>query len=1065
MLRFLFSFILIGWYSTGLSQNLIKGLVTDANGQPISGATVQILRSHHKINTDGKGIFELELSIQDTVLLISHVGYVSQNITILNQSQVHVTLRKEVNQLQEVEILHTGYQTIPKERATGSFEQINQKDLQKRVSANILDRLEGMVPGLQFDNRSGKADINIRGINTMSDQLMGPLIVVDNFPFAGDIKDINPNDVESVTVLKDAAAASIWGAKAGNGVIVINLKKPENKNQNIQLNLTSNFSILEKTRLMDIPQLSSRDFISVERFLFNKGFYDQAYNNPIYSKTTIFSPVVDLLFNHQKGLVSEADLQEKLGDLSAIDYRNDLLKYFYQKSVLQQYNLSLSGGNKINAWSFSMGYDNSTEDRKGLKSNRVTTNFQNTVHVSDKLKIALVSRLTRNQSQDQSANFSYDYKMGSKNIYPYADLVGNNGEAMVIPNTLNLRYAQSLNDTPLLDWLYRPYEEFGKSPRNNIRNHIVSQLDFTYSPIKGMDFSLQYNNEIQQEKRDAINLESSFFARNMINRFSQVDGKLVNYILPKGGIRNIEHISLMGHRLRAGISFNKSFNESRHQISALLGSEMSTTTSEGNSSINYGYQPEVMQIQAVDYVTVYPSYDGLFGNDRIPFYGGYGRSVNRFVSVYGNAAYTLSEKYTASFSARRDASNIFGVKTNDRWKPLWSTGLSWIASREEFLKNRDWLSLLKLRTTYGHSGNSGGVASSYPLIFHSAALTADLGGAPYAQISSLPNPNMKWEDVRMFNLGLDFGLFSNKLSGSVEFFDKKSTDLISNDRIDPTLGMGSITRNVGEVAGRGFDVSVRSTINIGNVGWTGKLFISHSTSKVTTYRGDVGLANVYLLNSGLGSNPLPNKDLYPVFALHSAGLDPENGDPTGYYRGEKSKDYGAMLRDSLQNIRYYGSGLAPYYGSFSNSFNWKGFELSFLMMFKFGHFFQKKTILYNSLFNTGNGHSDFVKRWQNQGDELLTTVPSMIYSASADRDDFYAFSESNIEKGDVLRLQDVRLSYLFKHAVGKRKVHISIYTALNNIGILWRANSSGLDPDYGTIPPSRRISFGFNCSF
>lgn len=1068
-MRFGILLLVAVWYSTGLSQVKIKGKVADQHSNPIVSATISTPDNLRASSSDIDGSFELELSASDSVIIVSHVGFDTAYVEVKGRTFLNIVLNNGTRTLKEVDIFHTGYQSIPRERATGSFEQIHNKDIQKRVSSNIMERLEGLVPGLQFDNRSGDANINpkinIRGINTMSDNMMEPLIVVDNFPFAGNINDINPNDVESVTLLKDAAAASIWGAKAGNGVIVINLKKPMNREQPVQVGFSSNLSILEKARLMDIPQISSSDFIDVERFLFDNGFYDATYNNPVYSKTTIFTPVVDLLFDHQKGLISDIELQSGLDAYRAIDYRDDLLRYFYRNNTLQQSNLSLTGGNQVNAWRFSLGYDKILADRKGLKSNRLTTNFQNTLSLGSKLKVEIVSRLTRSHNSDQSANFTYDYKMGSKNLYPYADLVGDKGQALIVPNLLNVRYAQSLHSTPLLDWLYRPYEEAGRTSRNDTRNHIVSQLNLIYSPINGLNLSLHYNNEIQQEEQDMVYLEDSFFARNTINRFSQVNGNTVNYVVPNAGIRDAGNSYVTGHRLRGGLAFNRSFKERTHGMSAILGAELSTTTSKGNVSRNYGYQPAVMEIQPVDYVNLYPSYDGLFGNGRIPYYGGYSKLVNRFVSFYGNTSYTYSEKYIASLSARRDASNIFGVKTNDRWKPLWSSGLSWLASRESFLKDIQWLSNLKLRATYGHSGNSGGVASSYPLIFHQAAINTSLSGAPFAQMFSLPNPTMKWENVEMLNFGLDFGVFGNKLSGSAEFFSKKATDLISSDQIDPTLGMATIVRNVGKMEGKGFDINLQADIDLGNVRWTGKLFLSHSISKVTEYRGNVGLASTYLPNSGTRSDPLPDRELYPVFGLRFAGLDPDNGDPIGYYDGAESKEYASMLRDSLQNILYFGSGLPPYYGSFGHNFTWRGFDFSFLMMFKFGHFFQKKSIRYNNLFNNWEGHSDFSERWQNPGDEQYTAIPSMIYPGNPDRDNFYAYSEANIERGDVLRLQDVRLSYTFQHARGNRKINVSVFSALNNIGILWRANTEGLDPDYGTIPPSRRISFGLNCTF
>ncbi|WP_162304993.1 SusC/RagA family TonB-linked outer membrane protein [Sphingobacterium olei] len=1066
-MRLLIILLLTVFSSIVYGQVLIKGKIVDDLGNPVNQSTISTADKRTSTFSDKNGLFEVNVSQNDTILLVSNLGYAAQHVEIKGQTYLTILLRREIHELQEIDVFHTGYQTIPKERSTGSFGRITNNDLNKRVATNILDKLEGMVPGLQYDNRSGQSVINIRGINTMSDNLMGPLIVVDNFPFEGNIMDINPNDVESVTLLKDAAAASIWGARAGNGVIVINMKRPTTGEQKAKVQLSSNLSVLSKPRLYDIPQISSGDFIDLEQFLFENRHYDAQYNNVLNSRRTVFSPVVDMLYDHEMELLSDDELVSAIASFKQIDFRDGLLKYFYQDKVLQQHNTSFSGGNVKNAWSFSLGYDKNVGGIIGQKDEKITSNVQHTLLIGKKVTLALMSRFTRSQGSDNSARFDYNFSPGGgrTRLYPYARFVGDNGEALAIPNSYNLRYMEGLSDSQLLDWTYQPYGEVGNTSYENLRNHLASRLNLTYRPINGVELSLMYNNEIQNEERTTVYGENSFFARDLINRFSQISGSTVKYIVPKSAIKDSDNLGLGSHKVRGGLSFNRSFQGRLHQISAILGAEISNTSTSTTGSRYYGYNPNLLTVQAVDYINSYPIFDGLTGNSRIPFRGGFSEYINRFVSYYGNSAYTYKEKYTVSLSARKDAANIFGVNTNDRWKPLWSSGLSWTVSNENFFRNIDWLSYLKIRGTYGHSGNSGGVSSTYPRISYSNPLSLDLAGEPYAMVTSLPNPSLKWEDVRMFNVGLDFNVFGSKLSGTFEYFDKKSTDLISSDEIDPTAGMASIVRNVGVVDGNGFDLSLSSEIGIGKVKWTGNLFLSHSRSTVKEYKGRVSLADAYLLNSGTTLTPLPDKELYPVFALRFGGLDPSTGDPLGYLDGEESKNYASMLRDSLQNIIYYGTGLPPNYGSFSHNFNWKGFDLFLLMMFKFGHHFQKKTILYNSLFNSWNGHSDFGRRWKAPGDEQNTTVPSLVYPAGADRDNFYAYSEPNIEKGDVLRLQDIRISYSFSSSFSKNQMRFSIFSVLNNVGILWRANDSGLDPDYNTIPPSRRISVGLNCSF
>src|SRR5690606_13917750 len=254
-LKIIFGFLLFLSVADGIAQGYLRGIVTDIEHKPIEGVRITVGGPKDEVvMSDKDGHFSIMVVDTETEVRFSHVSYADKMESIASHSfneDLHVMLRTKNQEIEEVEVVSTGYQQIPKERVTGSFEGISNTDLAKRVSANILDKLEGQVPGLQYDRRrTDSVDINVRGINTMSEGLMGPLIVVDNFPFEGNLQDINPNDIASVTILKDAAAASIWGARAGNGVIVINLKKPAEGSFNTDF--SANYTVVEKARLKEI---------------------------------------------------------------------------------------------------------------------------------------------------------------------------------------------------------------------------------------------------------------------------------------------------------------------------------------------------------------------------------------------------------------------------------------------------------------------------------------------------------------------------------------------------------------------------------------------------------------------------------------------------------------------------------------------------------------------------------------------------------------------------------------------------------------------------------------------
>lgn len=301
----------------------VKGKVTDANGSPLPGATIKIKNGKTLATTNTNGEFEIANVADSTVLQVSFIGYQTKEIMVTNVSYLNISLDKNSNQLNEVAVISTGYQTIPKERATGSFEQVSNEQINRKTGTDILSRLDGYTTIL-FDKRNSTANLQIRGLSTLTQGISQPLIILDNFPYQGDINDINPNDVADITLLKDAAAASIWGARAGNGVIVINTKKAS-FNKPVQVSFNSNISITGKPNLFDIPILSSSDFIDLEVQLFNKGAFDNKISDT-YGYPAL-TPVQNILNNRRLGIISSLDSASQINALRKNDVRKDFLKY------------------------------------------------------------------------------------------------------------------------------------------------------------------------------------------------------------------------------------------------------------------------------------------------------------------------------------------------------------------------------------------------------------------------------------------------------------------------------------------------------------------------------------------------------------------------------------------------------------------------------------------------------------------------------------------------------------------------------------------------------------------
>lgn len=1056
VLRLLISLFLVLLVSFNANaQTIYEGTIKNKEGNPIPFASLRIVGDNLSFVTDSLGRFSLSNNGKYFKMVISAIGYRSrQEVFHEGRPTLIIVLDQLENRIDEV-VINTGYQTLPKERATGSFGQVTNKVLNTMTTVNLMERLEGKVAGLQFDNRSGKSEINVRGLNTFNEGSSKPLIVLDNFPYEGSLENINPNDIESVTVLKDAAASSIWGARAGNGVIVITSKKGSEEKR---INAYTNTMVTQKPDIFYAQTISSSDFIAVERMLFEKGFYDAPYNSSA-NLNIVFSPVVELLYANKSGTVNDEELERKIKEWSGKDYRKDFSKYLLRNGIGQQYFVDLESKSQNNQMRASVGYDRQTGTQVPSSNQRFSFKVTNETKLGKKAKLTSIVTYTESNNKS-SANFP-DYSLspaGTRNrIYPYAELIDAQGEPLVVPNGINQNFADSAGSGKLLDWKYKPIEDPEKSLLNRWLRHLVASLRLQYQLWEPLKAELTYGYENQNGNTSTNFSEESYYVRDLINRYSQIVNGQVKYIIPTGDILKTSVEGMQSHRIRGQLNFNKNWNN-LHDLNILMGSEVSSTNSANDSYGVYGYDKDVMTNKEVDYVTRFPIYGNISGDRVIPSFSGYSDQISRFVSVYSNLQYNFLERYSLSVSVRKDGSNSFGSKTNSRWNPLWSAGGSWQITKERFMKNMNWIDLLKLRATIGIGGNT--IPSSLTETMLVYVGKSPYSGLQYARVINPPNPNLKWETVRMNNYGLDFGILGNKLSGAIEYYEKRSYDILSTDVIDPTSGFVSMPKNVGEIKSKGIDVSLIAHLDIGKLNWVPQVNFSHASNTITRYKGGFGETAFYV-NGGVFITPIEGKTLYPVFSYRSAGLDPLTGDPRGYLNGEISKDYDRMIADSLQYLNFHGTALPPYYGTFNNSFSYNGFNLNVSLLFKWGHYFRKESIAYSSLYNTWVGHGDFVKRWQKEGDERETTVPSMTFPADENRDNFYLKSEANIGKGDLIRIQSIRLSYnLIKKS--KYPINANVFIGANNLGVIWKKAKSGLDPDFLGMPNPRVFTVGVN---
>lgn len=1035
----------------------VVGTIIDRNGEPIPGVSILVKGTQNGTVTNIEGVFLLNLPSGNYTLDVSFIGFkkLAIDIQVPVNTPLEFTMEKDDLELSTFEVFSTGYQELPKERSTGSFIQINNELIDRRVSTDILSRLEDVTPGLIF-NRVGAASepISIRGRSTLFSNA-SPLIIIDNFPYDGPLDNINPNDVESITVLKDAAAASIWGARAGNGVIVITTKKGAGLGKD-RVTLNTNVTLEEKPDLFYFPRMEIWDFLDMERNLFQTGFFNanyQSVNRPL------LSPYVEALFANAEGRISDQELEQKLQLFRNTDDRRELLDNFYRNAIRQQYSLNYSGGDNLHQYNYSAGWDRNLSNVIGNDNSRITLSTLQSWKSKNK-KFNLSSGL-------YLVNRSVDTGTLLPEMFPYERLSDEVGNPLPIFQNYTPRFKNSLAKVGLLNWEFVPIEEIGRRDATVRETDIRFNFNAGYELTKGFRWDIYYQ-YWQNDLRNESNIGTDIYStRNLINLFTQInpDGTLFRP-LPIGAIFDQTIGKSFSHSFRNQLSYNKQFF-GEHELTVLAGFELKDLQTVTDIRRFYGYDDELGISTPIDYITLFPRLINPASRGAIPFNDQHSGIINRFVSLYGNIGYTYKGRYTITASARKDQSNLFGVDANMRGVPLWSVGLGWVLSEEEFFKN-DLIPFFKLRMTHGYSGNINQNVSALT----TARLSPSLPLIPslrFATITNPPNPELRWEKIQMTNVAFDFESKNRFLSGEFDFFHKRGQDLFGAIQVQPSTGVERFNGNFAETETFGFDFNLNfNWINSSKkFNWNTDLFWSHINDKILDYGVDATI--ISLLNSDNGIIvPKIGNPLFSVYSLQSGGLDPNTGMPRGILEGQPSMEYSRIISTtSIDDLVFHGSARPTHFGAIRNNFRYGSFSLSVNASYRLGYFFRRSSINYNNLLRGNIDHSDFSHRWQRPGDELITTIPALPTTLNPLRDTFYRNVSDRIERGDHFRLQDIRLAYNLQ----KSKLpslpfqRAEIYSYINNIGLLWKATDDRLDPDFQTMIPPRSIAFGVKIDF
>lgn len=1035
-------------------QRTLRGRILSADKQPIPGVVVSVSGTNSKTQTDKDGYYELQVAQNTSTIVASYVGYETVIKSISNeQKELNFTMVVQENKLEEVEIVvSTGYQTLPKERATGSFSFVSEDKLKltNMGSTDFAKGLEGVVPGLLVGPTGA---LEIRGAASLKAGTRNVLIVVDGFPVESGNFTINPNDIQNISVLKDAAASSIWGVRASNGVIVITTKSGTNTEGKAVFEVSSNLSIDQSPDFSKQRPASSADYIDFEVETIKKGWIN--FNN---LGNTYYTPVADLFYQQHLGKLNDAEVEEGLNKLKSYNNlsQQDL---FYRSAVQKQLNLSIRGGGEKYKYFLSSLYTNQLTSLVGNKNDNFNLNFKNDLQVLPNLNLSLGVNSTFVKSKNPNSGFSF---------------VDNSPYMMFLDeNDSYVQQSARIGNHLLQDYYNRGYLDWGNNALQNMRgttkesNTFASriQVGAEYKIIEGLKFNSQYQTELRYINGEALQNMDTYYVRNLANTWRVHNPTTNTYtqLFPKGNIFDKDNNKQTNWTFRNVLSLDRQFG-SDHSISAIAGVELRSIFRKGNNERYYNYDPQALTsdyFNALSLATFTPNSLGV--SDSYTWNPAFTYRKDKFFSAFANAAYTYLSKYTLSGSVRTDQSNLFGTDPKYRYQPLWSVGGSWNIGREEFMRDAELVNRLILRATYGLNGNIGN-SSPYPI---AATGKSHLTQENMLTFTNPENQFLRPEKTATTNFGVDFALFNRRISGSFDYYNRRSFDLLSNALLDATTGFPSAERNIAKMTNHGIELNVSANVLDGPFGIDVDLNLGYNKNKVTEVKAPSKTATTYLA----GLEPIADLPLSYLYSYRWAGLS-EKGDPRVFDAEGNIKGLADGRVTDVAALVYNGTRVPPFHGGMFIHMHYKGFTLSPQFTFKAGHKMRLSTPRMEGMFPRIT--SDIADRWQQPGDEAFTDIPRTYDTArpSAVWTDYYQKSDRWIDDASFLKLRSVTLNYRIPSPwIQKVFSDANVSFQANNF-LLWSANTYEVDPDYvdlatGAIgvPASKNFIFSLNFKF
>ncbi|OOQ56726.1 SusC/RagA family TonB-linked outer membrane protein [Mucilaginibacter pedocola] len=1087
----------------------IRGIVTDSTGIPLNRATVYFTKRRNQqvaiapvvvpagqaavIATVGEisyvtnenGLFYMDVEEGDE-LAVSYIGYKTYHFKVKKDMPfLNIILYSETSQLKEVTV-QTGYQNLSKERATGSFSKPDMKIFANRVGTmDVIARLDGQIPGLtigqdQIFNTTTRQSTRralVRG--TSSIQLPTEPLYVVNGVIVTDFSSLNIDDIADITVLKDAAAAAIWGAQAANGVIVVATKSGV-KNQRVKISYSGFVNFQGKPDFSYQRNLTSKQYIQAAKEVFDP------VTNPYSSLySSYIAPHDQILYDQYAGILSAGQANAKLDSLSAIDNTQQIKDLWYRNAITTNHTLSASAGNKYYSFFASLGYNNTRSNTIGETSNTYRINLDQNFTPNDRFSFSLSTQLANAVS-----GAKHPISVGS-DFLPYQLFKNADGSNISMPYIYGMSseqraYYQSLSKIDLET--YSPLDElnYGHSSTNGLSINTVA--NGTVKLWKGLSYHGTFGYLTSPATTLAYDDHAQYSMRKNLLSFTvapDVNSVPVYYIPATGGNFRNNVTNQRNWTVRNQLVYNYSGRDGNDLITLQGGQEANERLTTGVTTNLMGYDEDLQTAPLLDYLKLSQGVFGTVTGAGFLYYQPYQVQEirSRFKSYFGLAGYTLNHKYSVDASWRVDHSNLFGSDVSAQNKPVYSFGAKWNLAEEGFLKPLTWINGLAIRATYGITGNSPYVGSATVLDILSPEQYTQypqIAGPSY-YLGSAANKKLSWETTHTTNLGLDFAIFNSRLSGSIEYYHKNTTSLLGSLPLDIFTGQGSAISNIGNLTNDGINIGLNSVnIQSSNFRWSTGFVFGFNKNKLVDY----GTPQSYMNQASyrLFANYVIGYPTRPLFAYRYAGLD-NVGDPQiKLADGTITKD---PTKPTADDLVYMGSTTPKFNGGISNSFRYKQFELTLNMIYSLGAVMRKDVNQFyvgrltgNPQSFSGNIHADFANRWQKPGDELTTNIPAYtsryFYNYAMRNTGYYTNADINVVSASYLKLREATLAYdLDPRLLKWLKVQsISLRAQVNNI-LLWTANKAGLDPELqnytyggrGTRVGQHTIALGANINF